>query len=130
MNHPAALIASALISSSPILVIGVVGAVLSHIRLRQTHARARLLAVSGFGLLAAQALLGAGVRAYLDMMVISGSMLPVAVGNHRTITGVVSYLLLAASLILLLLAVLADRDSSGTSRGAIQQLPTEVPDKK
>ncbi len=119
MNHPAALIASALIASLPTLMIGVVGAVLSHIRLRQTYAKARRLAISGFSLLAVQALLGAGVRVYLDMMVTSGSMLPVAFGNYLTTTGLVSYLLLAASLILLLLAVLADRDSSGPSRGAI-----------
>lgn len=118
MTSPLVLFASALIASLPILVIAVVGAVLSRSRIPQAHAKARRLATIGFSLLGLHALVGAAMRAYVDTRFIdTGDR--VAMANALSLTGVVTYLLLAASLVLLLLAVLADRNSSGPSRGAI-----------
>jgi hypothetical protein len=110
MTNPVALFASALIASLPTVVIAVVGVVLSRSKLPQAHAKARRLATVGFSLLALQALVGASMRTYVPYLAVeSGDRL--AMTNYLTLIGVVTSLLLWASLILLLLAVFADRNA-------------------
>jgi hypothetical protein len=109
MTNPAVFFASALIVSLPLLVIAVVGVVLSRSRLPQAHAKARRLATSGFSLLGLQALVGTIMRTYADTLFAGGGD-RVAMTNVLSIANVVAYLLLATSLVLLLCAVLADRD--------------------
>jgi magnesium-transporting ATPase (P-type) len=117
MTNPVVLFASALITSLPIIVIAVVGVVLSRNKLPQAHARARRLATVGFSLLALQALVGTTMRMYVSYLAVeSGDRL--AMANYLTLVGVVASLLLWASLILLLLAVFADRNASGSSPAA------------
>jgi hypothetical protein len=118
MTNPAILFASALIASLPLLVIAVVGLMLSRSKIPQAHTKARRLATSGFVVLGLHALIGAAMRAYLDTLFI-GTGDRVAMANVLGLTNVAAYLLLATSLVLLLLAVLADRNSPSPSRGAI-----------
>jgi hypothetical protein len=118
MTNPAVFLASALIASLPILVIAVVGVVLSRSKIPQSHAKARRLATIGFSLLGLQVLVGVVMRTYADTLAVNAGN-PVAMANVLSLTGVVTYLLLATSLVLLLLAVLADRESPSSSRGAI-----------
>jgi hypothetical protein len=118
MTNPAVFFAWALIASLPILVISVVGVVLSRSKIPQSHFKARRLATIGFSLLGLQVLVGAVMRTYADTLVVNTGR-PIAMVNVLSVAGVVTYLLLATSLILLLLAVLADRESPSSSRGAI-----------
>ena len=118
MTNPAVLFASALIVSLPILVIAGAGVVLSRSKIPPAHARARRLSTSGFSLLGLHALVGVAMRTYVDTITLRSNS-PIAAANVLSITNVVSYLLLAASLVLLLRAVLADRDSIGSTRSAI-----------
>ena len=118
MNNSVAIFASALLSSLPLLLIAVVGVVLSRSRLPHTHSRAKLLATLGFSLLGLQALVGTTVRIQVTyLLASSGDRL--ARPGALTAVGIVSYLLQAASLILLLCAVLADRGPHESSRGSI-----------
>jgi hypothetical protein len=118
MTHPAVLFASALVVSLPILLIAVVGVVLSRSRIPQSHAKARRLATSGFGLLGLHAIVGMAMRAYADTVTLRSNS-PSAAANVLSIANIVSYLLLVTSLVLLLRAVLANRDPMTSSRGAI-----------
>lgn len=118
MIKPAVVFASALLSSLPLLLVAVVGVVLSRSRLPPTHSKARRLATIGFILLGLQVLVGTTARIYVTSLAV-GSGDRLAAANALTAVGFVSYLLQAASLLLLLFAVLADRDPSDSSRGAI-----------
>jgi hypothetical protein len=118
MTNPLVLFATALVGSLPVVAIAVVGIVLSRVKIPEAHAKARRLSTFGFSLLLLQALIGTTLRTYISYMAIeSGDRL--AMANQLTLIGVVASLLLWASLILLLLAVLADRNVSVPSRGAI-----------
>jgi hypothetical protein len=118
VTNPVVVFASALLSSLPLLLIAVVGVVLSRSKLSHTHSKARRLATIGFSLLGLQALVGTTVRIYVTSLAVSsGDRL--AATSALTAVGIVSYLLQAASLILLLCAVLADRGPRESSRGAI-----------
>jgi hypothetical protein len=118
MTNSAIVFASALLASLPIFVIAMIGAVLSRNKLPQAHAKARRLATIGFTLLGLYAIVGGAVRTYVaGGLASAGDRVAMAMGLG--IANMVAYLLLAASLVLLLLAVLADRDSPISSRGAI-----------
>lgn len=118
MSDSLAFFFSLLIGSLPTIVIAVVGVVLCRSKLPHAHVKARRFATSGFILLGAQALVGAAMRTYAtSVATASGDRL--AMVNTISLIGLVTYLLLATSLILLLCAVLADRDPMGSSRGSI-----------
>lgn len=118
MDNLTTLILSSLLASLPLLLIGAVGAVLSHTRLKQTSAKAGRFATLGFGLIAAQALLGSIMRAYFLGLRDDGTH-PVPIANGFTLIGLVTSIMLWVALILLLLAVLADRKVPESVRGAI-----------
>jgi hypothetical protein len=110
MNHPAVFFTSALVTQLPMLLIAVIGVVLARSKLRQSYAKARRLATVGFGLMALHVLVASALRTYVDVVTTrSGDRL--ALVNFFTYVNMVAYLLLVASLVLLLLAVFADRDS-------------------
>jgi hypothetical protein len=118
MSQPVIVFAMALLTSLPIVAIGVVGVVLSRSRLGQSQARARRLATAGFSLTALQALVGPTIRTYAAIQHVEIND-QLAFARILTITNAAGYVLLLASLVLLLLAVLADREPTGSSRGAI-----------
>lgn len=118
MTNPLTVFAMALLASLPILAIAVVGVVVSRMKLRQSHAKAKRLATAGFSLMALQAVVGASIPAYVGMSV-AGTGDRLAMANVVTFSGMAAHLLLLASMILLLLAVLADRKTPESSSGAI-----------
>jgi O-acetylhomoserine/O-acetylserine sulfhydrylase-like pyridoxal-dependent enzyme len=111
-------IAAVLVASLPIVAIAVIGLVLSRSKLPKSHTKAKRLATIGFGLLAIQALGGEAVRRYI-VAVAASSGDRIAMTNNFTIVGLVTYVLLAVALVLLMLAIIADRNVSESSRGAI-----------
>ncbi len=118
MSDYLTVIATVLVASLPIVVIAVIGLVLCRSRLPKSHGKAKLLATMGFSLLGIQALGGEAVRRYI-VGVAAGSGDRVAMANSFTTVGLVTYALLAVSLILLMFAIVADRTSQDSSHGSI-----------
>lgn len=111
------LVLGSLLGALPLILIGVVGAVLSHTRLQQIAAKAARLASLGFGLIAAQAFLRAIIQAYL-LSEQAGGARPVSIASGLTILGVVTSIMLWTALVLLLCSALADRKPAESPRGA------------
>ena len=110
MTNPADVFATVLLSSLPVLVIAVVGIVLCHRKLPQSHAKARRLATGGLSLMALETLVRSVMSAYVTVSRTEGRVgLPMV--NALSIVNAVAYLLLLVSLVLMLLAVLADRET-------------------
>jgi hypothetical protein len=108
MINPFVLFAWYLIASLPILVIAVVGVMLSRSKIPREHTKARRHAICGFSLLGVQTLVGAAMHAY-EIAVTFSTGDRIAMTRFASNTGFVTSILLVASLVLLLLAVLADR---------------------
>jgi hypothetical protein len=116
MNSLLEILLASFISSLPQIGIAIVGLVLIHTRLRRLHPRAHLFGTIGFALLLANALLGVAIRAYVPYA--KHSYDPIAFANMLTTTNLISFVVLSASLVLILVALLADRDSAKSSRVA------------
>jgi hypothetical protein len=117
MNSILEVVLSSLISSLPQIAIATVGLVLVHNRLRQSHPRAYLHGTLGMALLLANGLLGVAVRAYIQAN--AGQLHESAAWvNRLTMANLVSFVVLAASLVLILIALVADRNPDRSSRVA------------
>jgi hypothetical protein len=116
MNSMFEVLLGSLISSLPQVAIATVGLVLIHLRLRRLHPGAHLYGTIGFALLLANGLLGVAIRAYVTYA--KDSYDPVALAKMFTTTNLVSFVVLSVSLVLILVALLADRDPPKSSRVA------------
>src|SRR5688572_1031365 len=116
MNSMFEIILTALISSLPQAAIATVGLVLIHTKLRRLHPRAHLYGIIGFALLLANGLIGGAFRAYMPYA--RRSYEPLVFANMITKINLVSFVILSASLVLILVALLADRDPAKSSRVA------------
>jgi hypothetical protein len=101
---------TSLVSALPQIAIAIVGLILVHTRLREFHQRAYLYGTTGLALMLLNGLWGALARTYA-LTNAAQSLHPVELANKLSMVGLISYVLLSASLVLLLAALLADRDS-------------------
>ncbi len=116
MNSTFEILLGALIVNLPQIATAAVGLVLIHTRLRRLHARAHLYGSIGFALLLANGLLGVAIRASIPYA--RQSYEPAAFAKALTVTNLVSLVVFSASLILILVALLADRKPAENSRVA------------
>jgi hypothetical protein len=116
MNSTLEILLASLLSSLPQAGIAIVGLVLIHTRLRRLHLRAHLYGTIGLALLLANALLGVAIRAYIPYA--QQSYEPVVFANMLSIANLISFVVLSASLVLILVALLAARDPAKSSRVA------------
>ena len=102
---------SSLIWSLPQIAIATVGLVLVHIKLKRSHPRTYLYGTLGFGLLLANGLLGMGVRAFIQINARNYEN-GAALANKLILANQVGFVALNVSLVLILVALLADRNSA------------------
>jgi hypothetical protein len=114
------IILSSLISGLPHIAIGTVGLILIHTRLKRPHPRAYRYGTFGLALLLANGLWGVLSRTYVQAAFAAQTQHPVALANKITIANLAGFVILTGSLIFVLAAVLADRDSAKSSRGAAE----------
>jgi hypothetical protein len=106
-----------LVSNLPQIAIAIVGLVLVKTRLKGFHPRAYLYGTAGLALLLANGLLGAATRAYIHAN--AGNYGDAStLANRVTMANVVSFVVLAVSLVLILVALLADRSTASNSHSA------------
>jgi hypothetical protein len=118
----------AILPSLLFVIAAVWGAVLCHSRLRRSHAKAGRFATVGFSLMALQVLAVQTVPTYFTvtdalrnraLTEATRTNYPESLASYMSVVGLVSMVLFLASLIVLVFAVLADRTSPTSSRGAI-----------
>lgn len=117
MNQIVAILLSSLFTALPHIVIAIVGLVLIQTRLKQVHPRAYLYGALGLTLLLANGLLGVGARVYFQVYVRDAPRGP-DLANILTVFNLASFVVLTASLVLILMAILADRSPETNSRVA------------
>lgn len=100
-------ILASLVGASPQILIGAIGLVLIRSRLKRTFPKANLYGTVGLSLLLLSGLWSAVTRVYIQSNV---SRHPVELANVITAANLVGFLILSASLVFLLVAVLADRE--------------------
>lgn len=105
-----------LIPNLPQIGIATAGLVVIHTRLRRTHPRAHLYGTIGFALVLANALLGVAFRAYIPYA--RSWYGPTVFAKMLTITNIVNLVVVGASLVLILIALISDRDSAKSGRVA------------
>lgn len=110
-------ILASLISNVPEIAIATVGLVLVHTKLKRLHPRAYFYGTLGFVLLLAHGLLGVAIRAYL-LAYATNYENGAALANKLTMVNLVGFVVLAVSLVLILVALLADRTSATSPRVA------------
>ncbi len=117
MNSILEVLIVSLISHLPQIAIGIVGLVLVHTRLKRFHPKAYFYGTMGLTLLLANGLLGVATRAYIRAN--SGNFDNGAdMVNMLTKVNLVSFVVLASSVVLILVALLADRGSAENLRVA------------
>ena len=116
MNSMLAILPAALILNLPQIAIAAVGLVLIHIKLKRPHPRVHLYGTIGLAFLLAHGLLGVAIS--LSMPYARRSYEPAAFAKWITVTNLASLGVLSASLVLLLVALLADREAAKSLRVA------------
>lgn len=104
------ILVTSLVSALPQIAIAIVGLILVHTRLKDYHRRAYLYGTIGLALMLVNGLWGALARTY-TLTDAAQSLHPVALANKLSMANLISFVLLSASLVLLLAGLLADRDS-------------------
>jgi hypothetical protein len=107
MNSTSAALLAALIYNLPQIATAAIGLVLIHTKLRRLHPRAHLYGGIGFALLLASGLLSVATRVAIPY--VRQSYEPAAFAKALAITSLVGLVAFSASLILILVALLADR---------------------
>jgi hypothetical protein len=118
MNIVVEIFLSNLITGLPQIGIASVGLILIQTRLKGFHPRAYRYGTIGLALLLVNGLWGVLSRTYIQAASVAQTQHPVALANKITMVNLVGFVVLTGSLILILVAVLADRDSAKSSRGA------------
>ncbi len=116
MSSMLEILLSSLIPNLPQIGIATVGLVLIHARLRRIHPRAYIYGAIGFGLVLANGLLGVAFRVYIPYA--RRAYEPAVFAKMLAATNLVSLVVFWASLVLILVALFADRDSARSSRVA------------
>ncbi len=102
----------------PGIVIGTAGLILIHTRWKRAHPRAHLYGSIGLALLLVNGLWRALSRTYIHAAYDAQTLTTVALVNKSTMANLTGFVVFTASLVFILVAILADRDSVKSSRGA------------
>ena len=109
---------SFLITSLPTIAIATVGLVLVHTRLRRSHPRAYRCGTAGLALLLVNGLGAVVAQTYIQAARAAQTQHPLALASKITMVGVAGFVVTTAALVLILVAVLADRGTAGSTGGA------------